>query len=103
MAAETSFWGHGMVKSPQISQIFEDQKSAANQRERSESNLIRVRSRKFAAKFGSSYLRPSEGITGHVLIVIIAVLTGATSCVESIKRSQELRRMEEEERGRRHV
>lgn len=70
--------------------------SAANRRERRESNLIRVHSREFAANF-IPYLQPSRGITGHAFIAIIAMLTGATSCVKGIKGPQELRRVEEEE------
>jgi hypothetical protein len=105
---------HVMMKSPQISagqsliKNISRESSAANHQPRIQAKdansiqfvFIRANSR---LNLGFSYLLPSEGIAGHAPIAIVAVRTGTTSCVKGIKRSQELRRMKEEERGRRHV
>ena len=87
-----------MMKSPQISPDDHRLKeSAANQRERRESNFDFVFMRQNSRLTIFRYLLPLEGITGHTPTVIIAVRLGATSCVKSIKGPQELRRMEKEE------
>src|SRR6476646_7948981 len=36
----------------------------------------------------SRYLQPLEGVTGHAPIAVVTMVTGATSCVKSIKGPQ---------------
>ena len=87
-----------MMKSPQISaDDYRSKESAADQRERRESDFDFVFIRENSRLMLFRYLLPLEGITGHAPIVIVVVLSGATSCVKSIKGAQVLRRMEEEE------